>query len=144
MIYHYITTSAHLLVGPAGIWVLLPKHQRGMITYQKNRWRQKGGGILLAYLKIFGQEGIGRPDLEIESETEKVEKFLTKHLPDIEIPAINAALVFFHPDVNLQVEDAPHPTLTDRKLKDLIRKAAKSKPISMHVVQTIQEFLGTE
>ena len=141
-IYHYLTPSSHLLIGPAGIWVLLPKHQRGTITYQKSRWRQKGGGILLSYLKIFGQEGIGRPDLEIESEVDKMEIFLKKNLPDLEIPPINVALVFFHPDVNLQVDDAPTPTLPDKKLKDLIRKEAKTKPISMSDIQAIQDFLG--
>ena len=34
-IYHYISPATHLLVGPSGVWVLLPYYQRGVITYKK-------------------------------------------------------------------------------------------------------------
>ncbi len=55
----------HPLVGPChGIWVIEPYYQRGTITCEKNRWRQKGGGLVLGYLKIFGQRvSAARPDL---------------------------------------------------------------------------------
>ena len=59
--YHFIAPASHLLMGPAGIWVLLPYHQRGEVTYSKNRWRNRGGGFLQGYMRIFGQESIGRP-----------------------------------------------------------------------------------
>ena len=59
VIYHWTTSVAHLLVGPAGIWVLLPFHQRGHVTYRKNRWRMAGGGFLQNYMRLFGQEGLG-------------------------------------------------------------------------------------
>ena len=115
-IYHYSTPAAHLLVGPAGIWTLFPKHQRGTITYQKNRWRQKGGGIMQGYLRLFAQEGIGRPGLEIESDISRLDKFFQKKFPQMEPPGLNASLVFFHPDVVLDVDDAPNPTLFSKKL----------------------------
>jgi len=93
-------------------------------------------------LKIFAQEGIGRPDLEIESDTDKLTKFLRKNLPeDLEVPDIRAALVFSHPEAEIQAENAPAPTLPVKKLKDLIRKTAKGKPIKMETVQQIQAIL---
>jgi hypothetical protein len=141
-LYHYRTPAAHVLVGPAGIWTLIPKHQRGTITYNKNRWRQKGGGVLQSYLKLFAQEGIGRPDLEIDSDIEGLTKYLKKRLPDIELPEIRSALVFFHPEVVLEAEDPPAPTLFDKKLKDFIRKTAKEKPITPDMMAVIQETLG--
>jgi hypothetical protein len=149
-LYHYQTPASHVLVGPAGIWILLPKHQRGTITYQKNRWKQSGGGFIQNYLKLFAQEGIGRPDLELESETEGLMKYLKKAFPEnTEIPKIQAALVFSNPDANLQAEDAPSPTLPAKKLKDFIRGAAKAKPISAEMVSLIQHTIdpleeGTE
>jgi len=36
-IYHYTTPLSHLLIGPAGICVLLTRHQRGRVTYEKGR-----------------------------------------------------------------------------------------------------------
>ena len=79
-IYHYATPASHLLVGPAGVWVLLSYRQRGVVTYSKNRWRVGSGGFLQAYMSIFGQEGIGRPDLEADSQANSVAKALSKNL----------------------------------------------------------------
>jgi hypothetical protein len=141
-LYHYQTPASHVLIGPAGLWVLIPKHQRGKITYSKNRWRQSGGGFIQNYLKIFAQEGIGRPDLEIESDIEGLKKFLKKNLPEeTEIPEIQAALIFSNPNIDIQADDAPSPTLPAKKLKDLIRRTAKSKPVSPEIVTIIQNAI---
>ena len=142
-IYHYHTPASHVLVGPAGVWTLIPKHQGGTVTYSKNRWRQKSGGIFQAYLKIFAQEGLGRPDLELESEREALQRYLAKNLPDLELPPIQAALVFTHPEVDIQVDGAPAPTIPMKKLKDFVRKTAKAKSISGDTVQIIQDALGS-
>ena len=128
-IYHFSSPVAHLLVGPAGVWNLIPKTQRGRIVFEKKRWRQKGGGILQGYLRLFAQEGIGRPDLEIESDAERLRKFFEKHFPNLELPNIETALVFFHPEVEIEADNAPVPSLFGKKLKDYIRKVAKSTPI---------------
>jgi hypothetical protein len=140
-LYHYHTPIAHVLIGPAGIWTLHPKTQRGTITYSKNRWRQRGGGFIQGYLRLFAQEGIGRPDLEIDSDGKSLLKYFHKHLPDLELPPIQSAIVFFHPDVVLEADDAPAPTLFSKKLKDYIRKAAKQNPLSKEIFESIQETL---
>ncbi len=143
-LYHYTTRASHVLVGPAGVWVLIPKHQRGTITYSKNRWRKRGGGILSLYMSLFAQEGLGRPDLEIASETDALLRQLKKRLPEeYEPPAIEAALVFTHPEVDIQTNETPNPTLPAKKLKDYLRKAAKEKPISTTDVQTIKDALDS-
>ena len=141
-LYHYRTPATHVLVGPAGVWVLIPKHQRGTITYNKNRWRQSGGGFIQNYLKIFAQEGIGRPDLEIESDIDGLTKFLKKNFPDgTVLPDIKAALIFSNPEINIQADEAPVPTLPAKKLKDLIRQTAKSKPISPELVSITKDAI---
>jgi hypothetical protein len=114
-LYHYTTPVSHLLVGPAGVWVLFPHAQRGVITFEKGRWRQKGGGPLQAYLRLFAQEGLGRPDLEIGAEVENIRKYLAKSLNEGGVPDIQAALIFTSPQADIQIaEDAeiPIPTLT--------------------------------
>jgi hypothetical protein len=140
-IYHYKSPTSHLLIGPAGLWVLIPHYQRGTITYEKGRYRQKGGGLALGYLKIFGQEGLGRLDLEVEAEKEAITKFIKKKMPDKELPTVQAALVFTDERTVLDVEDAPIPTLPAKKLKEFIRKAAKAKTLSAERVREIREVL---
>ena len=142
-LYHYQTPASHVSVGPAGVWVLIPKHQRGTITYRKNRWRQSGGGFIQSYLKIFAQEGIGRPDLEIETDIESLTKFLRKNTPDgTEIPEIQAVLIFSNPEADIQADEAPYPTLPAKKLKEFIRKTAKEKSLSPEIVSTIQNTIS--
>jgi len=144
-IYHYTSPVPHLLVGPAGIWVLLPKHQRGVITYERGRWRQKGGGFLQSYLRMFAQEGVGRPDLEVASQIDSLENYLKKNLPENDGIPIQAAIVFTSDKADLQIDsdvELPIPTLYLNKLKELIRKTAKGKPVSMEKLQKIQALLS--
>jgi hypothetical protein len=140
-VYHFITPVPHLLVGPAGIWTLIPYRQRGVVTYHKNRWRISKGGALQAYMSIFGQEGIGRPDMEVEGEIREVKKLLAKSLGESEIPQVQAALVFMNEQVDIQAEGAPIPALKLKQLKDFLRQKAKEKTISHIQLTTVKAAL---
>jgi hypothetical protein len=139
-VYHYNSPTNYLLVGPAGVWVLLPYFQGGLITYnpEKNRWKQKGGSF---FMKLFGQESLGRPDLEADYGIKEIKKFLEKELPDVELPEVQAALLFFNPNVSLEVEGAPMPALMGEKIKDFFRKRAKEAAIPQETVTQIQKTL---
>ncbi len=140
-IFHFSTPAAHLLVGPAGVWILFPRFQRGTITYSNGKWHQKGGNL---YLKLFAQEGLGRPDLEILNEKDLTIKHLKKLLPEAILPDINAALIFTSEKVVIDVEDdpnAPAVTVQIGKLKEYLRKIAKAKPLSPEKYKEIQNVL---
>jgi hypothetical protein len=141
VMYHWTTAVAHLLVGPAGVWVLMPYHQRGQVAYRKNRWRMSGGGFLQNYMRLFGQEGIGRPDLEAEAEINSLRKSLAAKLGEDEIPEINAAMVFTNEGVEISAEDAPIPTLPLKKLKEFMRNKAKEKPIAAAELEKVKLVL---
>ncbi|MGB7876108.1 MAG: hypothetical protein WBL25_17125 [Anaerolineales bacterium] len=140
-IYHWTTPVAHLLVGPAGIWVLLPYHQRGQVAYRKNRWKMSGGGFLQNYMRLFGQEGIGRPDLEAESEIKSIQKMFSKEMDEDEIPEIKAALIFTTEGIEIDAENTPIPALPLKKLKDFIRNTAKEKPITPQELEKVKAVL---
>ncbi|MGC1378048.1 MAG: NERD domain-containing protein, partial [Anaerolineales bacterium] len=126
-LYHYLTPVNHLLVGPAGVWVIECYYQRGQISYKGGRWQQKGGGFFVAYMKIFGQEGLGRPDLDVKADTESLSDALKKVLGD-DTPPINVALVFTNNQAEVAADNAPNPTLKLKDLKDYLRKYAKTNP----------------
>ncbi len=141
--YHYITPAPHLLVGPTGLWVIMPYYQRGAISCSKGRLIQKGN-VGLTFLKIFAQEGLGRPDLELAATIEALQKYLKKRLPESDIPPIQTALVFTNPkiELNIQKDDTPPaPTVLLKELKSLVRKEAKSKSLSQEKVLLIQDAL---
>jgi hypothetical protein len=141
-LYHYTTPTRHLLVGPAGIWIIMPYYQTGKIVYENGRWKQKGGGFFDGYKRLFFQEGIGRPDLEIPAEVHSIEKYLQKKLPNTELPEPRAALVFTNDRTVLDIENAPIPTISASKLKEIVRKAGKEKSITPEKVRDIQDALS--
>lgn len=129
-IYHYTTPASHLLVGPAGIWLLMPYHQRGQVTFSKNRWKMSGGGFLQSYMRIFGQESLGRPDIEIDSETNGLKRYLSKKMDESKIPVIQPLIVFTNDEVEIDAEGASVPAIKLKQLKEFIRqKAREQKPL---------------
>lgn len=141
-IYHYRSPVPHLLVAPSGLWVLLPFHQIGKITYEKGRWRHKGGNVFQRYLRLFAQEGIGRPDLDAPNTARVIQRYLKKNLPELDIPEPRPILVFTSEKVELETDEAPIPTVALKKLKDVIRKSAKEPVISADTLKSIQELLN--
>jgi hypothetical protein len=141
-VYHYVTQASHLLIGPAGAWNLLPLHQGGKITYDGKRWRTKGGGFARSYLRIFGQENIGRPDQEAEAEKKAVVNQLVRILPEgMESPEVRSALLFTDPKVELDVENAPLPAMTPKDLKEFLKKQAKEKPMPALLLDALRKTL---
>ncbi len=145
-LYHYASPVAHLLVGPAGIWILLPYYQYGQIRYdeKRRRWRQKSAGLGHAYMRLFGQENLGNPLADAESEQRRLRAALTRAgLPVDELP-IRAALVFTSPRATIEnAENAPIPALPIEKLKKFILRQAKETRFSEKQTATIRQALET-
>jgi hypothetical protein len=140
-LYQYNTPASHLLVGPAGVWVILPYYQRGTIVYEGGRWKQRGGGLAASYMKIFAQEGLGRPDLEVAADIAGIQEFFQKRLEGEAVPLVNAALLFVDKRADLQAEDAPVPTLRPGGMKELIRRAARERPFPPDEIKRLRAIL---
>ncbi len=144
-LYHYTTPVSHLLVGPAGLWILKTYHQKGNLTYSKNRWRLTGGGFMQAYMSVFGQEGIGRPDADIANDVDALKKYLIKHdIGEAEIPDIQAALVFTSDEAEVDAADAPTPVMKAKQLKDFMRQRMKERSLGQLQLQQIVAALDGE
>jgi len=141
VMYHYTTPASHLLVGPGGIWVVMPYHQRGQVMFKKDRWRMSGGGFLQSYMRIFGQEGLGRPDIEIDREIRSLKKYLAGEMDESEIPEINALMVFTNDDVEIDGEDSPVPAMKLKQVKDFLRQKAKEKKLSVETLNKLKTAL---
>jgi hypothetical protein len=143
-LYHYLSPVNHLLVGPNGIWVLLPFYQRGTIRFENGRYKQTGRSL---YWKIFGQEGLGRPELEIEADKASMDKFLKERFPDQEFPRIEAVLVFTDPRTVVDIPSEAEPpaaTIPIKELKEVIRKGGKSKSIAIEKIKLLEDELPKE
>ncbi len=142
--YHYSTPVSHLLVGPAGVWVIIPYHQKGKVEYRKNRWRLSGGGFMQGYMRLFGQEGIGNPEAEAGAEMDSLRKFFNREMQGAEIPDIQVVLVFTNDQVELDAGESPTPALKLRQLKEYIRQKVKEKPLGRITLESIKSVLPNE
>lgn len=142
-LYNFSSPVSHLLLGPAGIWILLPYYQGGTIRYDedKKRWRQKGGNF---YLKIFAQENLGRPDLELNAAQSDMEKFIQREFSNDPIPEINSVIVFTNEKAIVEAADAPVPTLPISKLKDFLRKRGKESHVQPDMIEKVRAVLPSE
>ena len=65
-LYHYRLGAAHVLLGPNGSTVLIPKYQPGAITFEKGKWLAPGAKR--GPLGLFSNDPIGNPVAEAAEE----------------------------------------------------------------------------
>lgn len=142
-LYNFTSAVSHLLVGPAGVWALCPFPQIGTITYdeQKNRWVQKGVNF---YRRWFMQEGLGKPEQEVQVNLNDIQSFLDKNAKIEGLPTPMAAMVFTNSKAVVQAVNAPIPTLHLDKLKDFIRRQFKENPADLEAIYALQDILPPE
>jgi hypothetical protein len=127
-LFHYTTPVSHLLVGPAGIWIIKLYHQHGIISYdeKKKKYTQEKGGNFLS--RFFAMDNLSDIEGESKRQINNLKKYFAKNeIKDYPEPLI--ANVFYRPEAKIQAKNAPEITISIDKLKDLIRQAAKNSPI---------------
>ncbi|MCX6058340.1 MAG: hypothetical protein NTW69_09335 [Chloroflexi bacterium] len=129
---------------PSGAWVLLPFHQKGKVEFTKNRWRMSGGGFMQMYMRIFGQESIGRPEIDAENEVQTLKKFFAKKLDESFIPEINPILVFTSDEAELEVGDSPIPAMKLKQLKEFMRQGVKNRVLTVDQIAKITSLFDKE
>ena len=143
-LYHYLSPVSHLLIGPTGIWVLLPYYQRGTISFSNGRYQQKGRNL---YWKIFGQEGLGRPELEIANAKSSIDKFVQEKFPDQALPTADALMVFTDSRTIIEIPqdtELPAAAIALKDLKETIRKAGKNKSLAAEKVKLLEDVIPRE
>lgn len=137
-LYHYTTAASHLLVGPSGVWTILPYSQPGTITFEKGKFKQKGGNW---YMKIFAQEGLGRPEKEAEYTLEDIQKFLKRQMDADSVPDVKPLLLFTNPRAAVKAPEAPYAAMETDKVKDFLRKKAKDNAFPIEKIDQVNAVL---
>ncbi len=104
----------------------------------------KGGGFLQAYMRIFGQENLGRPDLDAENEARTLHKFFAKQMDESKIPEIKPVLVFTTDEVELDAGESPIAAMKLKQLKEFMRQGGKNRMLNSEQVAEINRALTKE
>jgi len=142
VLFQYVLPASHVLVDPGGCTVFVIKAQGGeVICREDGRWRHHQRGKF--FRQFAGQESVGAPHFEAERQVRKMERWLAKQLPDVEVP-VRAAIVFVNPDVTLDVDASPAPTFYGKKVKSWLRGPGKRKGLPDAVRRQLAEALDVD
>lgn len=141
-LYHFSTPVSHLLVGPAGVWMLVPRYVQGEITYnaKRNRWKLVRKGPF-AKLTGFLREGLGRPDLEIINEATALDRYLEKRWEGDAALQVDAALIVMDEKSIIDAGDSPVPTIHLRSLRQFLREKEKENKIPPTTLKKLIQIL---
>jgi len=134
LLVQYVLPATHVLLDPGGCTVFVVKSQGGTIIYEDGRWNHKQKSKV--FRQLAGQESLGAPHAEAERQVHKLQEWLTRQLPDAEVP-VRAAIVFVSPSVTVNADGSPVPALHSKKLKAWLRGPGRRKPMSKKVYRQV-------
>jgi hypothetical protein len=142
-LYIFTTPVPHLLISPAGIWIIKTYHQSGKIFLdeKKNILKQRGGGNF--FTRIFASEGIGNVVKDSQELKSRVEKYFLKQ-EITNTPEIKAVNVFISPDVVIDVPAFAEAITTPDKLKDFLRRTAKQVNMNPEEIEKLTQELPSD
>ena len=134
--------ALHVLVGPAGVFVLHARRQDGEITNRGDKWRRKLG--ITAILRSFFEGAFGNPTQDALRETGAVRKLLASEFSEEELTQLpfQPLIVFMDPRAKLTVSEPAVPVMTPKELKDFARKLRKESRLSQAQLERIAAAYG--
>ncbi|BBB48506.1 hypothetical protein [Pelolinea submarina] len=139
-LYNYMTDVPHLLIGPAGVYLILPYYHSGTISYntEKQRYQQKGGPGF--FTRTFAQEGIPSIEKEDKDLIKDYQNYLQKNKLTINADP-QVVNLFYSEKVELHTDNAPVINLTPDKFKDVLRQNAKKNILTDADIKQITDRL---
>jgi hypothetical protein len=118
-LYSHFLPAPHVLLSPAGLFVLTAMGQDGVIRYDGTKFRRDFSTIRL--LRFMAEEGLGKPFSEADSQVRDMQKLLDEQGvgEGLEIQNI---VIFYNPRAQLMVSDPPRPVIAQKALKKTLRK----------------------
>jgi hypothetical protein len=123
-LYSYFLPAPHVLLSPAGLFVLTALGQEGTIQFDGIKFRRDFS--LIRLLRFMAEEGMGKPLAHGDEEVEALRKFLEANDADEGIEIQNI-LVFYNPRAELQVSNPPRPIIVPKGLKKTLSKLPGDK-----------------
>ncbi|MEM7799630.1 MAG: nuclease-related domain-containing protein [Chloroflexota bacterium] len=142
-LYHYVLPVPHLILGPSGVIVIVPRFQGGDITADGYEWKQKLG----LFNRIFGQQALPNPAVEAETRLKQLAKWISHNVPDLaetELP-IGAIIVFTTKDSGtLDVRKSAIPAMHYTKLKGFWKQRQKDERLDQETYVMLQTAFDAE
>ena len=132
----------HVLLGPAGVYVIHVRRQDGEIVNHGDKWQQKGG--LLGTLRSLFTGSFGNPTQDAQRETQAVRKVIAAQFAeeDLDQLTIQPLIVFIDTRAKLTLSEPAVPAMMTRELKDFMRKQRRESRLNGNQLQKIAAAYG--
>ena len=128
--------AEHILVHPGGLLVVSLRELDGRVQENGHRWTRKAGG--LRRLFSFSGPQLGNPSQEVDQGISEVEAYLSERQLEFDVLG---SIVFFHPEVELEIEDPIYPVLHGDELPMFIKDLEPDSSISQAEIQELLDPL---
>jgi len=140
-LYSYLLPAEHVILSPAGLFILKVKLQDGEISCRGEKWHRRFTLGLL--LRLFSEGWLGNPSKQARSETEKVRHFVTSYLPDIDVP-MQPVVVFADPKAEIDVTEPTVPVMPLRDLKAYLRRSTEEKAMPREALKALTDLFDEQ
>jgi hypothetical protein len=118
----------NILVGPAGIQVIVVRPQDGAISCRANQWSRDAGSGLKRISAMFGGSPFGDPSQDVAKGIEKIRARLSERgIPEGNQPPIEGIIVFTNPRAKLRIDGCTYPVTGLKGLRSNVRGGKGSR-----------------
>lgn len=140
MLFNWLLPAPYVFAGPSGIYALALREQAGQATNIGSKWKQPFS-IARVFL-AFSSEGMGNPTLDAQQDARKVQQYLAKHVPGLEVE-VQPLVLFTNPKAALELKNPAVPVLTPQGLKALFRQRKKDANLTAQRLEELQALFTT-
>jgi len=140
-LYSYSMPAQHVLLSPAGLFVLNIKRQEGRISCRDEKWHRP---ITLRRLwRFLTEEPLGNPTKEARDEVQRMERFVGEHFSEEDVP-IQPVIVFTDATVDLDAVEPAVPTMLVSDLKAYLRDAIKGRAMPRPTQKALRDLFDEQ
>ncbi len=112
----------YILVGPAGIQVVVARLHDGTISCRGDHWSRTAGSWFKRVMAMFGGTPFGDPTQDVAKGIAKVRAHLTEAgIVESKQPPIDGLIVFTNPAVKLRIDGSTYPVVTLKSIRTSVR-----------------------
>jgi hypothetical protein len=112
----------YILVGPAGVQVIVARAHDGAIACRSNQWSRDAGSGLKRLSGLFGGTPFGDPSQDVEKGIKRVrDKLAQAGIAESSQPPVDGVIVFTNPAAKLRIDGCSFPVTGLKGLRNNVR-----------------------
>jgi hypothetical protein len=133
-----------ILVGPAGIQVIVARGHDGAISCRANQWRRDPGSGLKRLTGLFGGTPFGDPSQDVSKGIARIRQRLEQAgIPEDQQPPIDGIIVFTNPAAKLRIDGCSYPVTGLKGLRNSVRggKGSRDRALDERAAERVVQAL---